>query len=491
MLAGDDPTQFWRIQAPALAGAIHLTPSPAPKSFHLRGSCDEVLREVASDFGIRAIVEDSVERKPLRFDIDNVTYAQAMKVLMSMAHVFAVPVDETSVLIAKDDAEQRQQLEPQLEETIFLPGATNEQVNDLANIVRNVFEVQKTTVQTGSGSMVVRAPEDVLGPMNETLQDLMDSSGEVMIEVRMYEASTTRMVNAGGTIPSQFNVFNVDQAATSIVNANQTLVQQAIAQGLISASASNLQIALALLGSGLVKSSLASNLIGVFGGGILQTGISASTNTAINMGLNTTDTRALDDVQLRIGDRQEATFREGNHYPITSSTYSTGLSTAASSLSNASINGVSVASLLQQYAGGTSATIPQVTYEDLGVTLKATPVVQKSGRIDMKLDLKIEALSGSTSDGNPILESRQFASDITVGDGESALMVSNVSRTETAAITGIPGLSELPGFQMPTERNTEKDTDQLVVVITPHVVRRRSDLVAGPRILVVHAPSPN
>jgi len=233
-----------------------------------------------------------------------------------------------------------------------------------------------------------------------------------------------------------------------------------------------------------VKSSLAANLIGVIGGGALQTGISASTNTTFNLGLNSTDTRALDDVQQRVGDHQAATFREGTRYPIVSSSYSTGLSTAGSALGNATINGVSVASLLQQYAGGTSATIPQVTYEDLGVTLKATPVIQRSGQISLSIDLKIEALSGSTNDGNPVLNNRQFTSGLTVGDGESVLMVSNVSKTELAAMTGIPGLSELPGFQMPTEDNAQKDSSQLVVLVTPHIVRRPPDLLLGPRIPV-------
>jgi type II secretory pathway component GspD/PulD (secretin) len=188
---------------------------------------------------------------------------------------------------------------------------------------------------------------------------------------------------------------------------------------------------------------------------------------------------------LRVDDGQPAIFREGTRYPITSSTYSTGLSTAASNLGNASINGVSVASLLKQYAGGTSTTIPQVTYEDLGVTLDTTPVVERSGRVSLKLNLKVESLTGTSSNGNPILGSRAFASSITVADGESALMVSDMSRTESVALTGIPGLSELPGFQMPIDDNVMKSTTQLVVVVTPHVVRRRSELLAGPRIAVL------
>lgn len=484
MLSIAETREPWKIHAPTLAGAIRLAPSDGVKSFSLRGTSADVLRDVASAYGIRAVLDDSVEPRSVRFDIENVNYQQAMLALMSMAHTFAVPIDETSILIAKDDPTDRDRLQRQLEETINLPGFTTEQINELANVIRTIFEVKQATVQTTLGSIVVRAPEDIFPPMNRTIEGLIESSGEVMIDVKIYQVNTTRGTDVGATLPSQFSAFNIDQVATALVNANQTLVQQAIAQGFISATASNLDIALALIASGLVHSSLASNLIGVFGGGILKTGISASTNTAFHLGLNSSDTRALDDVQMRVGDRQPAVFREGTRYPITSSTYTTGLSTAASLLSNATINGVSVASLLSQFAGGTSATIPQVTYEDLGVTLKATPVIQRSGRINLLLDLKIEALTGGSADGIPVLANRQFASDITLADGESALMVSNVTRSESAAMTGIPGLSELPGFQMPTEQNTEKDTGQLVVIVTPHVVRRRSDLLAGPRIAV-------
>ena len=68
------------------------------------------------------------------------------------------------------------------------------------------------------------------------------------------------------------------------------------------------------------------------GGGTTLTGITETGNIAFNLGLNSSETKALDDVQLRVGDRQVATFREGSRYPIVSSTYSSGLSTAASAL---------------------------------------------------------------------------------------------------------------------------------------------------------------
>ena len=482
MLSAGEENEPWKIQSPALEDAIRLAPNDAVKSFHLHGYSPDLLREVTSAYGIRAIVDNSVEPKNLDFDLENVNYAKAMEVLTEMTNVIAVPVDETSLLIARNLPSNRLLMERQVEETIYLPESTQEQVSDIANVARNIFEVRQATTQSASGSIVVRAPQAVLASMNHVIEGLIDAPAEVMVEVKLYEMVNTHAVNAGANIPTAAGIYNVDQAATALVNANQTLVQQAIAQGLVSPTASTLTIAGELIASGLVQSSLFNSTIGVFGGKTTMTGITETGNIAFNWGLNSSDTRALDDVQLRVEDHQEAVFREGTRYPIVSSTYSSGLSTAASALSNKTINGVNVASLLSQYAGGSSMTIPQVTYEDLGVTLNATPVILKSGRINLKLNLKIESLSGSTSDGNPILDSRQLASDITVQEGESALMVSSVSKTESAAMSGIPGLSELPGFQIPATENVEKDSSQLVVVVTPHVVRRRSDMVASPRI---------
>lgn len=477
-----------RLPQTVIAGAIELQPSSGPAALQVSGDSREVLTQIAKAYGLRAVFDDTVEKKSMRFDMDSATFEQAMPIAEEMAHVFGVPVDAKTILFAKDDPTDRQRLEPLLEETVYLPAMTPEQVNDVATVIRTVFGITKASVETTLGAIVVRAPESVLGPMNATIQQFLDAQSEVMLDVKLYELDSTRSRNIGATLPTQAGIYNVDSEATNLVNNNQSLVQQAIAQGYISPNASNLQIALALLASGLVQSSLLSNTIGFFGNGLTLTGITETGTVGFNLGLNETETRTLDAVQLRVQDRQPATFRSGTRYPIVTSTYTTGISTPASALGNASINGVSVASLLAQYAGGSSQTIPEVQYEDLGLTLKATPQIERSGRIAMALDLKIEALSGTSLDGNPILNSRQFQSSISVGEGQTAMLVSNLNRTETAAVSGIPGLTELPGFQIPLDQNAEKDVAQLVVMITPHVARRNMNPVAGPP-MIVHVPN--
>src|SRR5271154_3530117 len=338
--------ESWIRDAPSIAGPITLLPNPSPKSFHLHSDEQDVIRQVLSAYGIRATFDDSVQQQNLRFDLDDSPYQQAVPILLNMAHLFAVPLDAKSVLIAKDTPDNRQKFDHQLQETIYIPGMTNEQMDELGNVVKNVFDVKQINIDKSAGTLVIRAPEETLTYVNLTLADLIDGGSEVMIDLKLYAVDKTNERNIGAQLPQQIGLYNVASSAQNLVNANQTLVNQAIAQGLIPAGASNIAIALALVASGLVQSTLLSSTIGFFGGGLTQTGITTNQNPAFNLALTSSDTRALNDVQIRVGDRQAATFRIGERYPITTATYSSGLSTVSSALSGVSINGVSATSLL-------------------------------------------------------------------------------------------------------------------------------------------------
>jgi len=478
----------WIREGPAFAGPITLEPYSGKKSFRLHSDEQDVIRQVLSAYGVRPVFDESVGRENIRFELDDSPYQEAVPVLLNITHLFAVSLDAKSVFIAKDTPENRQRLERQLQETIYIPGMTNEEMDSLGTLVKNIFDVKEVTVGKSSGTLVLRAPQETLTYVNLTLADLIDGGSEVMIDLQLYSVDKTNQRNIGAQLPQQVGVYSVASTAQGIVSSNQSLVNQAIAQGLIPAGSSNITIALALIASGLVQSTLLSNTVGFFGGGLTQTGVTTNQFAAFNLSLTASDTRALNDIQIRVADRQSATFRVGERYPITTATYSSGV-TSSSVPSNATINGVSVSSLLNS-AAGTIATIPQIQYEDLGLTLKATPTVQKSGAIKMHIDLKIEALSGGSINNIPILNSQQFASDVTLDDGDTALMVSSLSKNEAASINGYPVLSELPGFQTATaDRTTDTSSSDLILLITPHITRRRSNLTVGPRI-AINLPEP-
>jgi Flp pilus assembly secretin CpaC len=462
-----------------IAGPITLSPSKELQEFHLHADSRQIVEQVFSRYNIRTVFDDSVERKDIRLELEKVPYSKASSIVLDMAHAFATPVDPQTVLIAKDNTENREKLEHQLQETIYVPGFTPAQMKELGTVVQSVFDVKKTSIQSNGGSISIRAPEETLSAINLTLADLVDGGSEVLLDINLYAVDRTRQRNIGVQLPQQIGVYNAESAARDLVNANQDLVNQAIAQGLIPADANNITIALALISSGLVQSSLLANTIGFFGGGLTTSGVTLNASTTINLALSSSDVRALDTIKLRLGDRETGSFRSGTRYPIITSTYTS--ATAGTSLAGATVNGVNAQDLINQ--ASSSVTIPQIQFEDLGLTLKATPTIQKSGQVTMQLDLKIEALGTVALNNIPVLAQRQYASTVTVGDGESALLASSLSRTESAAVSGLPGLSELPGFQTATaNKTTETDSSELVLLITPHVVRHRRDNIAGPRI---------
>ena len=476
---GPEKLRSWIVDGPRLAGPVVLKPKAGPQNFHVHATMQEVVRQVATTYGIKVSLDSSVTSKQTKFDIDNVAYEQAMHILVDMGSLLVVPLTAESIFVAKDNEENRQKFERQVQETIYAAGMTNEQLAELGNMIKNVFDVKQLSIENSFGTLVVRAPVETLRVLNLTLADMLDGGSEVMIDLKLYSVDKSRTVNIGATVPNQAGAYNAASAATALVNANQAIVTQAIAQGIIPAGTSNIEIAALLIQYGLATSTLLTDTLAFVGGGLTTTGVYASLNSSLNFALNSSDTRALDEIQLRVGDRQSATFRAGSKYPITQSTYSTTTSAATTSaLAGATVNGVSVASLLN---AATTATVPQVQYEDLGVTLKATPTVQKSGLISLHLDLKIESLAGGTVDNIPILNNSAFTSDITVVDGQTAFLVSNMTRNQAAAVTGIPGLSELPGFQSTPDVQRTTDVAELLMVVTPHLVRKRANDVSGPQ----------
>jgi type II secretory pathway component GspD/PulD (secretin) len=484
---------FTPVQDPVYAPPIELQPAPGPKEVDLRGDAKLVITETAQAYGVKVAFDASADEGQavqLRFNMPASPYDRTMPLLLKMAHMFAVPLDKKTILVAKDTQENRARLVRQIEETIYVPGSTTEQLNELTNIVKSVFDVRQVVIAAGSGTMLVRAPETTLSALNETLDDLIDGASEVMIEVKLISVDKTATVNTGTQTPTSVNAFNAYSEASSLVSANSSLVSTLISSGAYTPTGNvfkdTISEAILLLLSGAVTDAKLTGLFAVFGNGTAAfTGLSLGGGGTINFGLTQSDTRALDDVTVRVGDRQTTTLKIGEKYPITTATYSSGVSSATSSaLAGVSINGVSASTLLNQYLGSNAAaTIPQVQYEDLGLTLKATPTVLKSGMVDMKIELKVEALEGASLNNIPILTSEVFSSDLTTPDGTTAVMLSDLSSTESASISGLPGISELPGFQESAADDLRAhDRSELVLLITPHVVRHRKDLIASRRI---------
>jgi type II secretory pathway component GspD/PulD (secretin) len=374
-------------------------------------------------------------------------------------------------------------------ETIYMPGFRPDQINDVTKVLHDVLEIDKVSVESARGYVTIRAPQEMLKIANYELADLMEGNSEIVLDMKVYAIDKTRGSNIGLGLTQSVTAFNFYSQATQIISQYQTQITAAIANGTLPATATPLQIVEALFAAGLLNSNplLTNGILGTVGGGLTYTGVSATSLPSLNLGLNKSDARSLDEVQLRVQDHQTATFRVGTRYPIVTSSYSSG-GVSSSLVSQATPAQLAALGLTAATAAAAaqSVTIPQVQYEDLGLTLKAIPTVLRNGSISLAIDLKIEALGGSSLDGNPILASRALVSNVTIGEGQTAELVSSLSKQESLAVSGLPGLSEIPGFQDTADNNGEVDTSELVISLTPRIVRRGHSAMASQPLTYPH-----
>ena len=489
----EDPISAMRAaDARTVGGGVEVKAAPGVHSVHARGNAGEILAALCTAFGLKAQLDPSVSvGQALRFDLEDADFSQASRVALNLTHTFAVPLQPGVLFFAKDTPENRAQFQPLVEETLFIPGASAESLTDYANLARNVFNLRVVSAVGSASGIVLRGDQDTLDRVNATFADLLDGGADVLLELTLYEVDKSHTRSLGASTPSSVGVFPVAATAENLINQNQSLISAAIAANQLVLTGNPYTDAIAelglLLASGVVSSSEFSNLLGVFGhyGGLPLAGVFLGSTTTFNAMLTSSEVRLLDTVQLRAGNGQDASFRAGTRYPIETGIYSSsGVSSSlAAAAGSATINGVSVASLLSQYGGASSVAVPQIQYEDLGLTLKATPQVLRSDAVTMKLDFKLEALGSGTINTLPILNNRTLTSQVTIPAGQTALLASVVTRSEQRSIAGLPFLSELPGFQG-TEKTTEVDTTELLITLTPHVVRNRRVEVASRRLLM-------
>ena len=472
---GDDLTRgleqpFYAESGNEMGGPIEIPPPKGVHSFHLRASQRQIIEQVFKEFGLTATIDDSVRSTTTRLDLDDAAFPQAMRALELLTETFYVPLDPRHVLVARDTSENRQKFVPLELESIYLSGLTQAELTEVNNIARNVFEINQAHLDPSANMLTVRAPHATLIALNETLRRLIDGHDQVLLEVRLIQLAHTSDRNTGAQLPQSFTAFNVYAEEQQILSQNASLVQQIISQGLAAPGDTAAIIAI-LIASGQVTNSLFSNGILLFGNGLTLNGLSPQPLSA-NFNLNSSDSRELDQIQLRLGDGEAGTIRTGEKYPIMTSSFS-GLGTSGVNIPGLTAAGSSsgLGSLAGLLSSSSVPNVPQVQYQDLGLTLKATPKVLRSGDVALTLDMKIDALAGSSLNGVPILDNRAWTGVITSRAGESVAVVSELDKQQSLAISGVPGLSEIPGLNDVTDKDKNVSFSTLLIVMTPHVVR--------------------
>ncbi len=463
-----EPKPLYKQRSSELGAAEPLEPASGVRSFHLHADERQVITQVFKAYGLTAMLDDSVRSTQVRLDLDDASFDEATRAMARVTNCFYVPMDAHGVVVAADTRDKRQRFTPQELETVYMGGLSDDELTQVETLAKNVFNVPEVKADPSAHAITLRAPASSLIAFNATMRDLLDGRSQVLLDVRLIQVAHTSTRNTGAQLPQTMTAFNVYTEEQSILNANQSLVQQIISSGLASPN-DPLAILAILIASGQVSSSLLSNGFALFGGGLTESAIAPGTAT-FNLSLNTSDSRELEQIQLRLEDGEEGTLKLGEKYPIQTSSYSS-LSPSVPNIPG--LTGAGSSSSLSSLLSSLSSVpnVPMVQYEDLGLTLKATPRVLHNGDVALSVEMKLDALSGTLIDGNPVLDNRAYSGVVMVKEGEAAVVATEVDKSQSLAISGTPGLSEIPGMNDLTSKDLQKNYATIVIVMTPHVVR--------------------
>jgi len=455
-----DPASAIQRDRPALldSSEIHLQPKQDRATFHYRGDVRGLFTELASAYGLTAEFDDSVASRQVRFFVDDVDFFTALKLACQTSKTMWTALDAHQMLVAADNAENHRQFDRLSLGTFLVPSSvtTPQEANELVLAIRNVCDFQKIT-SGQSGTFDVRAPQPMLAACTKLLQDLTSERPQVMLDIRVYQISHNLTKNIGVHIPNTFNMYNIPAGALAALGGQsiQSLINQLISSGGINqAGSSSLSALLAQLQG--QQNSIFSQPLATFGGGLTFSGLSLD-QFAAALSLNESWARSLEHLTLRAAQGNEAAFHLGTRYPILNAQYAPIFNSAA----------------ISQVLGNQSYVppFPSVSYEDLGLNLKAKPVVHGDGEVSMALELQVRSLTGQSANGVPVISNREYKGSIRLADGEPAVIAGEVSSNDQRSMSGIPGLGQVPLLNQAMVNNTRtEEDDELLIVITPHVL---------------------
>lgn len=455
-------------QVVADAGEIQVEPAAVRADFHFHGDSRELLTQIARAYGINASVDESVVSRRVAFDIQDVDFNTAMRVADDVTKTFWSPLDQKQILIANDTPESHRQFDRMAARTFYVPVSSPQELNDLMNALRTLFDIRFVSAHPAGNTITVRAPQRMLDAATQLLESLDTSRPQVMLDVRLYEISHQLTRNLGLHLPDTFQLINIPAGALAALGGQniQDLINQLIANGGINQAGSTAISALLAQLQG-QQNSIFSQPLATFGGGKTFMGLSLDRLTA-TLQMNESAVKSLEHAVLRASAGQESTFRLGSRYPIL----------------NASFAPVFNSPAIARVIGNQSFTapFPSFSYEDLGLSIKAKPQTHGTSDVSLELDLEVRSLGGTSLNGVPVLNNRQFKGAISLKEGEPAVVASVLTHTEQRSLAGIPGLGQIPLLNKISASNTlEDDSDELLLVITPHILSA-SPTGSGPEI---------
>ena len=302
-----------------------------------------------------------------------------------------------------------------------------------------------TTQVTGTNGRASEAPKPIINLLS------IEGEDQVMLKVTIAEVQRSVLKQFGINLSSSFSVagFGVNTSTANTFPVTGAALGQLPFTGTITQDAANAaaKTGSAVAGCGSVLSAISSSYVN-------QSGIAAGWgdgNHCVSQVMRALEreglVRTLAEPNLTAVSGESAKFLAGGEYPVP------------------------VSSTLGAIG---------ISFKEFGVGLAFTPVVLSEGRISLKIDLDVSELSSNgavvlAGTQIPALTKRQARSTVEIPSGGSIAMAGLISDTTRQSVEGFPGLKDIPMLgALFSSKDFQKNETELVVIVTPYVVRPTS-----------------
>ena len=417
-------------QIGSVTGIVELKPmSNDPITLHMVEDTKVIYQAIGKAAGLNVLFDPDYTSKRIPVDLTTVTLSDALRIVGTISNTFFKPVTSNTIFVAQNTRQKRTDLDEMAVQTFYLTNtSTANDATEVLTAIRNLLDPSvKIFLVATQNAIVMRATPDQLLLAQKLLNDLDRAKPEVVVDVAVLEVNRDRIRQLGIQLPQSFGV------ATQASNATTTSAS-GTTPSTTSTTASFTLNSLAHLN--------ATNFAVTIGGAELDAMLTDS------------DTRILQNPRIRASDGQRATLKIGSKIPVATGSYSAGAATGLTS-------GIGVQT--------------QFTYLDVGVNIDMTPTVHLDREVTLKLSVEVSSQNGQVTISGvtePIISQRKAEQVIQLKDGEPSVLAGLLTQQDTLSLGGTPGLSELPLLKyFFGNRKTEKQQDEIVFLLIPHIVR--------------------
>jgi general secretion pathway protein D len=417
----------------SLAAPVELQPvSNDPITLHMVEDTKVIYQAIGKAAGLNVIFDPDYTSKRIPVDLTSVSLPDALRIVGTLSGTFWKPITPNTLFVAQNNRTKRTDLDDLAVQTFYLTNVSQQNdANEILVALRNLLDPSvKVYLVASQNAIVLRATTDELLLAEKLINDLDRVRPEVVVDVAVLEVSRDKIRNLGITLPTSFGL--TPQLNTSTTSTTGTTTTSTTSS------------------TGTTGTSLTLNNLANINATDFAVTVSGGTVNAL---LSDSDTRILQNPRIRATDGQRATLKIGSKIPVATGSYNAGVSTGIASV------GVQT----------------QFTYLDVGVNIDITPTVHYDREISLKLKIEVSSQNGSvtiSSVTEPIISQRVSEQVIQVKDGEPSILAGILQKQDTKSVNGTPGLGELPILKyFFASQNKEQETDEIVFLIIPHIVR--------------------